>query len=117
MAAPKIIGCFNHPGTEAMGRCRQCSKPICKECGFVTPAGMYCSNECRDKHEDFMKRATDVDLSKRQKRSLRARLGSVFSFVVVLVVLFFGALLLGWLVHIPYLSSFSITVRSFLGLM
>lgn len=117
MTGAKMIGCINHPGVEAMGRCRQCSKPVCKECGYVAPAGMYCSQACQDKHEDFMKRAVDVDLNKRQKRSLRQRFGGLVTFVVIVTVVALGLLLLSRVIHIPYVSYWSITVFTFLGLM
>lgn len=119
MTGAKMIGCINHPGVEAMGRCRQCSKPVCKQCGFVTSTGMYCSEACQDKHQDFMKRAVDVDvdLNKRQRRSLRQKFGGLVTFLVIVAVVILGLGLLSIFVHIPYLSYWTITVRTFLGLM
>ena len=106
MTGAKMIGCINHPNVEAMGRCRQCSKPVCKQCGFATPEGMYCSEFCQAKHQDFMKRTVDadVDLNKRQKRNFRQKMSALVTFVVIVAVLILGAGLLSIFVHIPYLS-------------
>ncbi len=115
MVGAKTIGCINHPGIEAIGRCRQCSKPVCSSCGIRGPAGLYCSDICREKHETFVQRAKALDLERSTRRGLffhlRNLLGSLLFLAVVLFALGFTASI----IYIPVLSEITMTVRGFIG--
>lgn len=116
MMGAKTIGCINHPGIEAVGRCRQCSKPVCKQCGVISTTGMYCSEVCRDKHEQFMKRAQALELDKRPKKNTLQTLRSVFGVLVILAVLLLAVGLVSTIFYIPNVSEFTVRVREMLGL-
>lgn len=38
--------CFNHPNTEAVGICKNCSKGICHQCLTEIPNGIACTTSC-----------------------------------------------------------------------
>ena len=57
MAELKYGGCINHPGVEAVGRCKQCGKAACSTFAVKGPTGLFCSDECKEKHERFVNRA------------------------------------------------------------
>lgn len=116
MVGAKTIGCINHPGIEAIGRCRQCSKPVCSNCGVRGAAGIYCCDICREKHEQFVQRAKDMDLNRATRRGvffhLRKLVGSLIMLAVVLFALGFTASI----VYIPVLSEITEVVRARLGI-
>ena len=45
--------CINHPTVHGTIRCKQCSRPICKDCVVPGPLGSYCSQACKEKHTQF----------------------------------------------------------------
>ena len=47
--------CLNHPNVPAETRCRQCQKPICKECIKSDADGQFCSFDCSSKFKDFQR--------------------------------------------------------------
>lgn len=116
MVGAKTIGCINHPNIEAVGRCKQCSKPVCSNCGVRGVAGYYCSEICREKHEQFMQRAKDMDLDRATKRGLffhtRKLMGSLLMLGVVLFALGFTA----YHIYIPILSELTIKVLNFIAI-
>ena len=61
MLDAKVSGCINHPGIEAIGRCKQCSTPFCGACEIRSARGRFCSDVCRDKFEQFAARARQLD--------------------------------------------------------
>ncbi len=67
-------GCINHPGVEAVARCRQCGKPVCGACVVIGPSGKFCSESCRDQHQRFIERARELDLKKGRGIGLFKRL-------------------------------------------
>lgn len=67
----KLSGCINHPGVEATVRCKQCAKPVCGSCVVTGPTGRFCSIECRDRHEAFVKRARELKDAPRRSHWLR----------------------------------------------
>lgn len=40
--------CFNHPGTDAVGSCKNCSKGVCVQCARDTGLGLVCSASCEE---------------------------------------------------------------------
>lgn len=73
MLDPTLSGCINHPGVEATTRCRQCGKPVCGTCTVVGPTGKFCSEVCREKHEQFVRRAQTME----QRSKMRGGFGRV----------------------------------------
>jgi len=65
MAKGLASGCINHPGIEAIGRCKQCGKPYCGTCQIVGPTGKFCSEQCKTNHEVFTQRAQQLDTMKK----------------------------------------------------
>ena len=61
MALGTASGCLNHPGIEAIGRCKQCGKPFCSACRVPGPTGNYCSDICKATNEKFIERAQQLD--------------------------------------------------------
>lgn len=62
--------CTVHPGFEAIGRCKQCSKPFCSECQVKGPTGIFCCQECKETHEQFIQRAQQLDNMKKESSGL-----------------------------------------------
>jgi hypothetical protein len=90
MAASK---CINHDYRDAVGRCRQCHKPLCGECQLVTEEGVFCGEECYEKAKAFHARVAAMEPQEKSKRRLPAGLGcllklAVFVLIVVLVLRF-----------------------------
>ena len=115
MMGAKTIGCINHPGVEAIGRCRQCSKPVCKQCGVVASTGIYCSEVCSEKHQQFLQRASALDLDKGYKRGFFFHVRQFMGLVIVLAVFLFALGIVASFVYIPFLTDATIRVRSLVG--
>jgi len=64
MALKLSASCVSHPGNDVVARCRQCTKPVCGLCVVVGPTGKFCSDTCREQHEQFMRSAQQQDLRK-----------------------------------------------------
>ena len=67
-------GCVNHPGIEAVARCRQCGKPVCGSCVVIGVTGKFCSEDCREKHAHFVESAQKLELEKGVRAGLFTRL-------------------------------------------
>ncbi|MFP4058434.1 MAG: hypothetical protein ACLF0G_16320 [Candidatus Brocadiia bacterium] len=69
--------CIHHPDRPAAGLCHHCHRPICEECRYEAPSeGLFCSQECYDRH-----------LAYRSRRQPVIRRGRLKSFLVGLVLL------------------------------
>jgi len=55
-----MSGCINHPGIEAVARCKQCGKPVCGSCVVTGSTGRFCSESCQERHEKFIGRAQEL---------------------------------------------------------
>ncbi len=115
MMGAKTIGCINHPGVEAIGRCRQCSKPVCRECGVTAASGVFCSDACREKHEQFMQRARALDLNVGNRRGLLFRLRKLLGGFITLGALLFAIGFVATIFEIPVLYDLVLSVREALG--
>ncbi len=115
MMGAKTIGCINHPGVEAIGRCRQCSKPVCKSCGTRGPAGLYCSDDCREKHERFVQRAEVMGLDRVGKRGILESVRNLLGGLITLAAILFALGVAATLFYIPVLSEVTENVRAFIG--
>lgn len=115
MMGAKTIGCINHPGVEAIGRCRQCSKPVCKQCGVSGTNGIYCSDVCREKHEQFMQRAKSLDLDKNNRRGIFFQIRNWAGTLITLLAFIFALGFVSSLIYIPYLSEVTVKIRDWLN--
>lgn len=111
MALGTDSGCINHPGVEAIIRCKQCGRPACSTCRVKGPTGEFCSEECKEKHQSFVQRAQQVDAMKKAKRGFP--FGRLIRKAIVIAVLLIFAVALGaaFGIEIPFLSPL---VRGFL---
>jgi len=78
-----MSGCINHPGVEAVGRCKQCAKPFCGTCMVVGPTGKFCSQSCSDRHLQFVQRAQQME-----QRTQSGKLGRTLKHLLVKLILF-----------------------------
>jgi len=116
MTGAKTIGCINHPGVESVGRCLQCSKPVCKQCGIVSASGLYCSEACREKYEQYMHRAQALDAEKKIKGGVFFRFRQTLGVLVtLLVILFVLGCVASW-TYIPLLTDVTARIRSLFGI-
>lgn len=107
-------GCINHPGIEAAARCKMCAKPVCKACVKPGPTGNFCSDVCRQKHEQFAVRAQQLDGKARSSFFPKVR-----AFIVSLLVVIVGLGAVGFVAtmfEIPLLSGITRVVRGFIGI-
>jgi len=83
------------------------------------PTGMFCSEDCRSRHEAFVQRAAQLDQPQRPVRGLFfARLRSAVATVLVLAVLGACAAFLGDLYgfQIPFVSHLYHLIRHAIGI-
>jgi len=114
MAGATSSGCINHPGVEAVARCKQCGKPVCSTCLVTGPTGNFCGMECRDKHQEFMKRAQSLQRTSRGASGLRSLVSLLIKLIILLVVL--GAVcIVAVLVEIPVLTPVVRRVLAFIS--
>jgi cation transport ATPase len=88
-----VSGCINHPGIEAVARCKQCGKPVCGACMVSGPTGRFCSDACKEKHERFIRRAQELEKTRPRTGNLAKKLRRL---IVKLVILVAVLLVLGW---------------------
>ena len=107
-------GCINHPGVEAVARCKQCGKPVCGMCVKKGPTGNFCSDGCRDQYATFIERAADFDARGRKSGWVR-KLRTVFVKLILLVLGLAVLVFLGAQFDVPVLSAISDKVMGMLG--
>ncbi|GMV99877.1 MAG: hypothetical protein AMXMBFR84_10160 [Candidatus Hydrogenedentota bacterium] len=107
--------CINHTGVEAVGRCKQCGKPFCNACKVMGPTGLFCSDDCKVKHENFVKKAAEYD-HKKGGIGLGHTIGKLIKYAVVLAILVAVATAAGTVFKVPVLSDFAAKVRDITGL-
>lgn len=114
MLEASVSGCINHPGVEAVIRCKQCGKPVCGACVVVAASGRYCSEACQQKNDIFMQRAAQLEVKTQGKFALRLRewIGKIVALLLVLLAL--G--LLATFVNIPVLSELVYRIRALAGI-
>ncbi len=94
MVAPTASGCINHPGVEAVARCKQCGKPVCGACVVTGPTGRFCGDPCKEKHEKFIERAQDMQRNSKSTgglQKLKTLLVKLVMFIVAIGALGFAA--------------------------
>ena len=60
----RVSTCIHHPDREATTRCKQCHKPLCKECRVVSAEGVFCSESCRKELVAFQERTKNIEQRK-----------------------------------------------------
>lgn len=113
MAKGLASACTAHPGFESIGRCKQCSKPFCSKCQTKGPTGIFCSETCKETHEQFVQRAQQYDNMRKDSTTfasmmilLRKIVFGAFAVIIIGVILHYAG------VEIPVLSSL---IRSVTG--
>lgn len=107
--------CVNHPSVEAVGRCKQCSKPFCNACKSQGPTGFFCSAECKQKHEVFVKRAQELDV-KKGGLGVGYLLSRILGWAVAILIIAVVLGVVGTIFDIPVLSDFVQSVRGRIGM-
>ncbi len=98
--------CTQHPSTEAIGRCKQCGKPFCGACRIQGPTGYFCTPHCKEKHEEFIERAKQLD-DVRTSRGFGQLFMRIRQLIVIsIVVLIAAAVATYYGIYIPVLSDF-----------
>lgn len=107
--------CVNHPGVEAVIRCKQCGKPVCSACMVSGPSGRFCSDGCQQRHFAFMKRAQELETKKRAPGGL-AMLRKIVAAVLVIGAAVGAALFVGYLFDVPVLKDFALKAMQLTGI-
>ena len=80
--------CFFHTGRPAVIRCKQCGRPLCSECRYITEHGIFCGEDCAKKFEIFYKRAQELEKKKTPKKEGTINFVKVIIFILILYFLF-----------------------------
>ena len=107
--------CVNHPSVEAVGRCKQCSKPFCNACRVQGPTGYFCSAECKQKHEVFVKRAQELD-TKKGGMGIGFLVGKLISILIGVVIIAAIVGVVGSVFNVPVLTPLVQSVRASVGM-
>jgi len=105
--------CIHHPNMEAVNRCKQCTTPTCHKCTVIGPTGKFCSENCRNTHEAFIRSAQATTTWARSAFfvKLRGRIGSL----IVLAGIVFAGVVVGSVFEIPLLSPLAWKIRGIIG--
>ncbi|MCC6795091.1 MAG: hypothetical protein IT366_08225 [Candidatus Hydrogenedentes bacterium] len=106
--------CVNHPSVEAVGRCKQCSKPFCAACKIQGPTGFFCSADCKQKHEVFVKRAQSLDV-KKGGLGIGYALSKMMGWAIAVLIIAVVLVVAGTIFNIPVLSPIVHSVRGTIG--
>lgn len=107
-------GCINHPGVEALARCKQCGRPVCGSCVVSGPTGNFCSQPCKEKHQAFMGKAQQLD--GKARGGLFAKLRAMCAWIIILAAVCFALGVVATAVEIPVLSDIVFQIRGRIGL-
>jgi hypothetical protein len=115
--ASDIAGCINHPGFEATARCKQCGKPVCNKCRIAGPTGWFCSDVCKEKHAEFMKRAKNLNEARKPARSKFKGLTKLVGTIVfaALIVLAAGIAAQELDYEVPVIGGLILQIRETIG--
>ena len=104
----EVLYCANHPRVETMLRCNRCGKPICTNCAVQTPVGYRCK-QCVGQQQAVFYSGGVVDYVIGGVIALV--LGAIASYIVVLLGLWFFALILGPTIGIGIAEAVRFAVR------
>ena len=108
-------GCINHPGVEAVIRCKQCGTAVCGACVVATACGHFCSETCSNKYEAFARRAQDLEPF-RYGPGWLAKLKRFFIKLVIFLILLAGMGYAGLYFNIPPVADVVRKVLMFLNI-
>jgi len=77
---------------------------------------MYCSDICREKHEQFVQRAKDMDLHRATRRGVFFHIRNLIGSLIMLAAILFALGFTASIVYIPVLTEITERVRFFLGI-
>lgn len=115
MVDPSQSGCIHHPTKPAVARCKQCGNPVCKPCIVPGPMGRYCSEVCKQQHEQFMQKSQAIDGRERDGHRPIVWGPKIRKLVIVIGVII-GLGLLGSKVYVPVLSPLVAQIRQAIGI-
>lgn len=105
-------------GGETLGRCKQCGAPVTMMNVVKGPTGLFCSDVCKAKHEQFVRAAAETAPAERAAGGLffarvRRLLGSLVFLMILVFVVGFIAQIAGF--PIPYLTPLFLRMWGFLA--
>jgi hypothetical protein len=100
---------------DVAGRCKQCGKGYTQFDKVSGTTGVFCSEECREKHEAFMKRAAAIDARPRSRPSIGFKLRKLVRSLVTLLILFAFVGVVSVVFNIPVLAPFFVNLRRMTG--
>jgi hypothetical protein len=80
------------------------------------PTGKFCSFDCRDRHEQFMKNAQGGNLGRTPGTGFSRAVRKLIGQLVFLAVALFSLGILGTMREVPVLSDLTRAVRDMIGL-
>lgn len=108
MAKPSASSnCLQHPGFQAIGRCKQCGKPFCSQCQIQGPTGVFCRKECQNAHEVFIQRAAQLDSMTKGTSIIGKLIGGIKTLLgLAILATLIGAIAHYFSVDVPVISEF-----------
>ncbi|MBN2312210.1 MAG: hypothetical protein JXR94_24740 [Candidatus Hydrogenedentes bacterium] len=92
---------------DAIGRCKQCGARVTEFDKVTGPTGMFCSQECRQKHEAFIQRAEALHATHKKSYlgMVRALFRHFLGKVLALLVLLAFVAILATVFDLPVISD------------
>ena len=106
--------CINHPTVHGTIRCKQCSRPICKDCVVPGPLGSYCSQACKEKHTQFNAQVQRLDAKAGTASFTKVK--KLVAAVIVLAGVLFAVGFVASTVEIPIVTDITMRIREAIGL-
>lgn len=73
------VSCLNHSGVPATAYCRQCHKPLCKDCASLIEGEIFCGQECKNRFDAFKGRWSE-------KKPRRGLIGKLIKLAIIVVI-------------------------------
>ncbi len=108
MALQNRSYCVNHSAVEAVARCKTCRKPVCATCVVSGATGHFCSEECKEKHAQFIQRAQQLERAPKPRPAWIHKLRVLVVRLVILAVILIIAGVAADMfadIRIPFLSD------------
>ncbi|MCP4642758.1 MAG: hypothetical protein GY851_20090 [bacterium] len=90
---------------DAIGRCKQCGAPYTEFNKVIGPTGRFCSDACREQHEEFTRRAQVMDTGRQANTPALFLLKRFVSKVIVVLILLAFVAFAAMVFDIPVLSD------------
>jgi hypothetical protein len=105
---------------EEVGRCKQCGAAVTFSGRVQGPTGLFCSESCRTRHEEFIRKTRQLE--ERQQKSgrmwfwrIKRLVTTVIGKLIVLALLAGFLVVIGSIFTIPVLTPVAEWVRALLG--